>query len=771
MEAPRGDDDHSPDYDNARFESIAEGYTGLEKEQDPEVAALFEAAERAERRINDPDVTEPEIQELLVSLNTELCRLGMKMNTIMVSGRLRPTSTLAEDEVDLEDELDEVVTGPWTDARGAYYEMKATPLRATSYDVLEEKVRGGSGLPGYKYNHVVLGFAKPSNYTEDTAWFVAHHGDVGLIELPFNSDAADERILRRLLPDLVSQIDTAIDSIESNPDGKPRETLVLELLRDLKLVVNWSIVDGSEYTRYHLVEMLSDYITRRLDLDKEEPYIISMDGPWKGFNYKVEAIESSYHGDVIARIDKITIDEASSTKNGMVVEYGAIVTIRLPMSSDNAGHTPVEIPAGSITDLRSTRSREPFFSEDTYVDHSIDEKLPILDNHSVAANGCEFIDPKTIVDNDAGLLDDDKFGVVDPEKVQDLLDRFTVTGNDIVEQLTKTQSHIDEIVSFYSSVKGVTYTKEECSEVASEMNERLIVLDKLLRYYRPSLSLYGEGFYYSDAQVDIKTESPEVPYVASITGYSHQKSSLFYERIGLYKDFRVQAQYDKNTDRYSIVPTLIIVDSPSYTTTVDQSENVPPTVVVSVDKLIHANLSENVNIRLTELDRMQRCTNVFKAWDANGELDGVPKVREILIAVAAEMIEASHEDWHILGSVDGLKSLGKSLQLPRDNSSATPETIELEATSITTCNMLRDIFSPGRTIGLVAETYNGDGSPFISEDEVTNLTIRLIDFIPESRYLEVREPMIVGCEIDEDGGVDTSKLVYVPLRTIDELII
>ncbi len=771
MEFPQhSDDDNVPDKAATdQFDEVVSGDMGTERQMDPELERLFEAVARAESKINEPDITEEDTQKILVNLNVNLRQLGLMMNMGLVTGHLRPTEFVAEQEFDLEEEIDEVMPGLALDLRGQYFPFESMPLVATSFDIEESHHKKADGIKGFTYKHIVLGFSKNEDYADTTPWFIAYPGDITMIELPFSSKSGNERELRKLLPDAMNHIDQVLGIIKNKKGKKRREVLIMEALDDLAVTVNWAATDGSEYTRPELVEMLEEYITDKIDFDQEEPYKLTIDGPWHFRSYIHEKMTDQFSGKVSARIRQVLLaEEAGTDPLAMTVTYLPLLEIRLPMGDDNAGHTPVEVPIDSIVKLRTTRMRELPFLIDTLVDHSFDNDQRPINAHMVSAEGQEFVDPELLVDSTQATSEDED-EKIDPEAVQKIIDEFNATTSTL-EFYELADQRLHDLVTMCREVTGKQYTQDAYKEAVRQINELSAAFGQIYEENEFIIAASGKGVKTVNSTMSVELDPGSTSQKIVLNTPALTEGDITREKFGYFRGVEVRLVYDTTTGLYSCQIYLSMTDLDNPNGSMNVTKNDFTFAHATIERQIQVVLSEDAYLRIPMFDSVRQRTDAYREWAAQGEFNEYPEIVEILKEVQLDMMDESDADIHALPSLTKLNKLGELLTLPRGDEAKEPAMIAKEALSIRACNMLRDIISQNQSIYIEGAMYDSDGDTIDSADNPTSfslgLNLAVIDIIPESRSIEKREPMIVGFEIVDATGQDQSHIVYVPLSTI-----
>ncbi len=783
MEMPPSDDD------SQKKSEVFDAIVASEWQTSPDVreqfdagfAALLKKAEQVELQINRGDVTEEEIQRLLVDLNVELRELGYQQATVMVTGRIRHTTFLTDylrdTEKDVEELFDDVFPELELDLRGQHYKVTHFPLHLIGFNEQTTEIRGFESIDGLlpgTYRHLVLDFSKAEDYPEDTAWFTLQIGDIENIQLPHMSDRSEEREITELLPDIKKQIDAMIERINY---AKNREKAIMRALDDFAITIDWQKVNGAGHTRISIIDMLERYLTRQLDFDGTEPYFFWIGGKIVGKLADLEPIVRP-HYDTRPRILYVKgmrlWEQAGTGDYDTEITYLPAFHALEAVPERDGGRTPYFFTADAVINYQTTRpdpAKLPFRHVDTAVEHADGEnEVP-----EVAADGSAFQDTESLVELFAAeqAAEDEVAEAIDPGVVLAMAQELL--GETKRETLEKAEHALNLFAERCRELSAKTFSdRDEFLATMRELNLMIAAFGKFYDTIEVPIEVFGEGVLVPQSTLSIIGDSREHEFSIVMKGTQLVAGNITTSQCGIYEEVKCFRSENDEKDIYSFRVGMLLRDvkANAGTQLTLEGSTMMPIAVVDVRKYIQVSLDKSVYFRIPELEVIRNREDALSNWAGNGELSDHTEIEEVLRQVQAELcqVEVLHE-LKALSSLDQLKEMCRHLALSRDESDPV-KVATMERVGHVVARVLRDLLTPDRGLVIKGGVYEPDGGRAPMDESTdpndTGYACGVVDVIYGYRALETIEPILVVYSITES---EKEQVRYVPFSQIEQLLI
>ena len=745
-------------------------------------AALLKKAEQVELQINRGDVTEEEIQRLLVDLNVELRELGYQQATVMVTGRIRHTTFLTDylrdTEKDVEELFDDVFPELELDLRGQHYKVTHFPLHLIGFNEQTTEIRGFESIDGLLpgiYRHLVLDFSKAEDYPEDTAWFTLQIGDIENIQLPHMSDRSEEREITELLPDIKEKIDVMIKQINA---AKNREKAILEALDDFEVTIDWSKIDGAGHTRMSIIDMLERYLTRQLDFDETEPYFFWIGGKIVGKQADLEPIVSEYYRDTprILYIKAMRLWTQAGTEDlDTKVTYVPVFYTLEPVPERDGGRTPYFIATDSVKRYKTTRPNPeslPFRDAETLIKHgeTKDEEPP-----EVAHDGASLKDTESLVELFAAeqAAEDEAAEAIDPGVVLAMAQELL--GETKRETLEKAEHALNLFAERCRELSAKTFSdRDEFLATMRELNLMIAAFGKFYDTIEVPIEVFGEGVLVPQSTLSIIGDSREHEFSIVMKGTQLVAGNITTSQCGIYEEVKYFRSENDEKGIYSFRVGMLLRDvkANAGTQLTLEGSTMMPIAVVDVRKYIQVSLDKSAYFRIPELEVIRNREDALSNWTGNGELSDHAGVEEVLRQVQAELCqEEVLQELKALSSLDQLKEMCRHLALSRDESDPV-KVATMERVGHVVARVLRDLLTPDRGLVIKGGVYAPDGGRAPMDESTdpndTGYACGVVDVIYGYRALETIEPILVVYSITES---EKEQVRYVPFSQIEQLLI
>lgn len=779
-----------PDDDSQRKSEVFDAIVASEWQTSPDVreqfdagfAALLKKAEQVELQINRGDVTEEEIQRLLVDLNVELRELGYQQATVMVTGRIRHTTFLTDylrdTEKDVEELFDDVFPELELDLRGQHYKVTHFPLHLIGFNEQTTEIRGFESIDGLLpgiYRHLVLDFSKAEDYPEDTAWFTLQIGDIENIQLPHMSDRSEEREITELLPDIKEKIDVMIKQINA---AKNREKAILEALDDFEVTIDWSKIDGAGHTRMSIIDMLERYLTRQLDFDETEPYFFWIGGKIVGKQADLEPIVSEYYRDTprILYIKAMRLWTQAGTEDlDTKVTYVPVFYSLEPVPERDGGRTPYFIAVDSVKRYKTTRPNPeslPFRDAETLIKHgeTKDEEPP-----EVAHDGTPLKDTESLVELFAAeqAAEDEAAEAIDPEVVAAMAQELL--GETKRETLEKAEHALNLFAERCRELSAKTFSdRDEFLATMRELNLMIAAFNEFYDTVEVPIEVFGEGVLVPQSTLSIRSEPSEHEFSVVMKGTQLVAGNITTSQCGIYEEvkcFRSEND-EKRTYSFRVGMLLRDVNAKAGAQLSLEGNTTMPIAVVDVRKYIQVSLDKSVYFRIPELEVIRNREDALSNWAGNGELSDHAEIEEVLRQLQAELCqEEVLQELKALSSLDQLKEMCRHLALTRDETDPV-KVATMERVGHVVARVLRDLLTPDRGLVIKGGVYEPDGGRAPMDESTdpndTGYACGVVDVIYGYRALETIEPILVVYSITES---EKEQVRYVPFSQIEQLLI
>lgn len=779
-----------PDDDSQRKSEVFDAIVASEWQTSPDVreqfdagfAALLKKVEQVELQINRGDVTEEEIQRLLVDLNVELRELGYQQATVMVTGRIRHTTFLTDylrdTEKDVEELFDDVFPELELDLRGQHYKVTHFPLHLIGFNEQTTEIRGFESIDGLLpgiYRHLVLDFSKAEDYPEDTAWFTLQIGDIENIQLPHMSDRSEEREITELLPDIKEKIDVMIKQINA---AKNREKAILEALDDFEVTIDWSKIDGAGHTRMSIIDMLERYLTRQLDFDETEPYFFWIGGKIVGKQADLEPIVSEYYRDTprILYIKAMRLWTQAGTEDlDTKVTYVPVFYTLEPVPERDGGRTPYFIATDSVKRYKTTRPNPeslPFRDAETLIKHgeTKDEEPP-----EVAHDGASLKDTESLVELFAAeqAAEDEAAEAIDPGVVLAMAQELL--GETKRETLEKAEHALNLFAERCRELSAKTFSdRDEFLATMRELNLMIAAFGKFYDTIEVPIEVFGEGVLVPQSTLSIIGDSREHEFSIVMKGTQLVAGNITTSQCGIYEEVKYFRSENDEKGIYSFRVGMLLRDvkANAGTQLTLEGSTMMPIAVVDVRKYIQVSLDKSAYFRIPELEVIRNREDALSNWTGNGELSDHAGVEEVLRQVQAELCqEEVLQELKALSSLDQLKEMCRHLALSRDESDPV-KVATMERVGHVVARVLRDLLTPDRGLVIKGGVYAPDGGRAPMDESTdpndTGYACGVVDVIYGYRALETIEPILVVYSITES---EKEQVRYVPFSQIEQLLI
>ncbi len=771
-----------PSESNGSSPWSSENKARAQPDKDPQIVELIALARRAEDRLNDKKMSDDDIAKEVLLLDSELDRLGLRSAAMLVSGKLRTSAYTIEEEIDPKDTLGDVLPDPEADMIGEFYHGQRIQLALLGFETESVEVESiEPGMAGGEYWRLVLGVIPHEDYPEESPWFEMYIDDIENLEPVDGSKWHNRRELRRIMPQVLQQIDEVVATINSSFDKKTRrEKLIMRALQTLVIDVDWATLDMGSLSRMDIIAMLEEYITDEIGFDTEEPYKIKVSGEMSARRLDGVVDTQEFEGSVLARIRQIVLSEAMIGSSS-TLQPG--IEIRLPLNDSNSGHILVQIPPESIERIRSSRMRVLPFSLDLIERTTLASALPGLDGHheQLPAHASDHIaDMSRSPEAVAG-----EYAAEGAETEKLLLDGYNALDSDY-DRSVYSDKLLQKILEVAHDVSGRTFTTEAESLGAYMQLRAHANAFQSIQLYGDARDLYmisGAGVSYMDygmhTSYDVTarrhTVTMSYPPIKKTDTRSRDAADENEPEDIKHGDFtreyaahfadcdieRVPVDDSEPDGEYRIETRMRFRTKTKPSRVVELEANDDLYAALELVEWINLDLGSEVYIRSYMLDKQRKRSELQAELDSNGASFGPPALVERIRKILSEFEREDPTEGISLRDIKSLNTIDEILVDYPDFRYSVADALKTAIGTGSHIIVVGDVFDQKDGI----EAYMGND---LDDEDMNEVRIQLADVVVASDYTEGLT--LVGSIVEEDVlDATTSDIVYVPISTITAL--